>query len=123
MIREQLEKHWEVIQAFKEGKTIQCKYTNGNWIDVETPAFDITTNYRIKPSPEYIPFDFSDVEKLIGRIVKGIAEYSNPNMNHLVVTCAEDYLWLGASSSGITYKEFFKTFTFLDGLPCGKLKE
>ena len=50
MTRETLIKHWDVIQAFKEGKKIEY-FSNfdGKWVNVKNPSFDIECSYRVKP--------------------------------------------------------------------------
>lgn len=117
MDREQLKKHWEVIQAFKEGKSIQYSTIKGSWNDTNSPNFDISTNYRIKPSPEYVPFDFNDAEKLIGKIITTASK-------------AEFHLITSVEPTGVRFNKghyhfivLLDDYQFLDGSPCGKLKE
>ena len=50
MTREALIKHWNVIQAFKEGKQIQ--YNDSvpqTWQDTTDPQFKLAVEYRVKP--------------------------------------------------------------------------
>jgi len=51
MTREGLNKHWEVIKAFKEGRDVQRLDGIGKkwWTDTELPSFSIENTYRIKP--------------------------------------------------------------------------
>ncbi len=42
-----------LVQALAEGKTIQLKYINGGWKDIDTPEFNTAPEYyRVKPGPE-----------------------------------------------------------------------
>ncbi len=44
----------EVVTAFKNGKTLQCKDKNfnGEWIDVPHPIWNFAlVDYRVKPEP------------------------------------------------------------------------
>jgi len=50
LTREQLKKHWEVIEAFKEGGTVQKLDTVEGWYTVATPRWHVDGEYRIKPS-------------------------------------------------------------------------
>ena len=55
MKRENLIKNWHLVVAFKEGKTIQYRDSDGVWNDIENPGFSREPeNYRIKPPPETI---------------------------------------------------------------------
>lgn len=58
MTREEAKELLPIIQAFAEGKVIQCKSCITNeWRDFDEPAFNgLPDNYRIKPEPKYRPF-------------------------------------------------------------------
>lgn len=71
-----LEEKIEVMQACLDGKTIEI-FEDGIWNDWKAnrqfPDFNWTDfDYRIKPENKQVPFDFSDVESLIGRRFKSI---------------------------------------------------
>jgi hypothetical protein len=44
-------KHAEVIKAWADGASIQCKITDysNDWFDCELPTFSLTRLYRVKP--------------------------------------------------------------------------
>lgn len=44
-----LDLHGEVIKAFVEGAEIQYRQEGCDWSDANTPAFELTTQYRVKP--------------------------------------------------------------------------
>lgn len=48
MDRAAIIKHWSVIEAFRNGKTIQWKTSYG-WEDVDNPSFQVRNDYRVKP--------------------------------------------------------------------------
>ena len=60
MTRDEAKKLLPVIQAFAEGKMIECSAPSINpnvWQEVDDPKFEIRTFcYRIKPEPKYRPF-------------------------------------------------------------------
>ena len=120
MTREQLIKHWDVIKAFKEGKEVELLYGGGNWGDCPKPEFQTDMHYRVKQEPEYVPFDFSDAEKLIGRIVVHKDKKELGGI-HQITSIKNDYLYFYNGGCNMNY--LFKYFTFLDGSPCGKIKE
>lgn len=53
MTREQAKELLPMIQAFAEGKTIQCLNRRGGWEDLASPiSFDADVSaYRVKPEP------------------------------------------------------------------------
>lgn len=49
MVRKQASEFLPIIKAFAEGKTIQVKITDDEWIDIENPLFSGSPDeYRIK---------------------------------------------------------------------------
>lgn len=109
-----------VMQAYADGKEIELApncYTNKIWKDTSNPAWDWNQfDYRVKEEPkqpEYIPFSFEDAEQLVGKVIKSKDE----NWIELLTFFDEDY------TSNITYEALLRDYTFLDGSPCGKLKQ
>jgi hypothetical protein len=72
-------------------------------------------NYVGTAAPEYIPFDFTDAEFLMGKVVKGRGQI------HLITQLRQDYIFAGVME--LSYWMLFVDYTFLDGSPCGKLKQ
>ena len=105
-----------VMQAYEDGKEIE--YTNKNspmdWLKTKDPLWDWNaSDYRVKKATEYVPFTFEDAEHLIGKVIKSKDE----NWIELLTFFGEDY------TSNITYEALLRDYTFLDGSPCGKLKQ
>ena len=74
--------------------------------------------YRIKPKSELIPFDFTDAEKLIGKVVKHKEGFS---CVAVLLECNLQHICIGNDFE--IYEVLLQDYTFLDGSPCGKLKE
>ncbi|MCX4024764.1 hypothetical protein H0A36_28670 [Endozoicomonas sp. SM1973] len=57
--REGIQKHWEVIEAFKNGKEIEsyCRREK-EWLDEDFPTFNYSEEFRIKPEEVYKVDDF-----------------------------------------------------------------
>lgn len=49
MTRDALNKHWDVIEAFKKGAEVEYLNNIGKWENCPLPAFTLNTQYRIKP--------------------------------------------------------------------------
>lgn len=77
--------------------------------------------YRIKPEPKYIPFDISDAEKLIGKVVKRKGTYVLRVI--LEIRNSVTFQICMGKDHETNFKSLFELYTFLDGTPCGKLVE
>lgn len=112
----EIDPYKELKEAFEEGEIIQVNEDIRGWIDIKFPKFICNpSKYRIKPEPEYIPFDFSDADKLIGKTVKG----EDSGEIHIVTS-----IYLNGVSVNNNFQNFsdlLSYFTFLDGSICGKL--
>ena len=122
-----------LVQALAEGKTLQCKYIDG-WRDVESPTFDENYQYRIKPEIEYVPFD--TVEELTECWKEKGASWDNKLKMPLIwvkykktgcKSLITDFNGvnepIALSNMWIRFDTLLEKYTFLDGTPCGKLKE
>jgi predicted dithiol-disulfide oxidoreductase (DUF899 family) len=107
-------RHKEVILAFLEGREVQYQSPEGEWVDYDDPTFLEIYNYRIKPQPKLIPFDFSDAEMLIGRMIKS----KDGKIVSVITDLTNIYIWL--SNDCKTYNQLLSDYTFLDGTPCGQ---
>ena len=106
-----------VMQAYVDGKEIESannSFTDKIWYDTIDPIWNWYENdYRVKPTSEYVPFTFEDAEFLIGKVVKSKDE----NWIEMITWCDND------EASSISYSTLLYGYTFIDGSPCGKLKQ
>lgn len=112
-----------VMQAYKEGKTIEYISPDDNdaWREIDNPHWDwCSLDYRVKPGHKYVPYDsVSEIDR--GKWVR------NKNHQHILKTISmvdsknnrvyfEECHWF-------TLKEFFEIYEYEDGAPCGKVVE
>ena len=50
MNKKEIKQRIEVMQAYLDGKTIQC-LDGGDWLEIKEPTFQTDWEYRIKPEP------------------------------------------------------------------------
>lgn len=115
--KEQLKMHWREILSWADGKQIQYQSEGEDWDDINDPAFFPDCEYRVKPEPILIPFDYSDAEHLLGRVVTR----KDVNKRAIIVEVREEGVVEGRTFHG--YSAFLTTCLFADGSPCGKQKK
>lgn len=102
-----------VMQAYVDGKEIEL-FNSKTWEHIIDPAWNWRNNdYRVKETPEYVPFTFEDAEFLIGKVVK----HKKDKWVELITYCNEN------ETAICPYEHLLDNYTFLDGTPCGKLKQ
>ena len=124
MTREEAKTLLPIIQAFAEGKVIQCKSSiNNEWRDFEEPVFNgLPDNYRIKPESEYRPFkskeecwdemhNHPDFGWVISKNCKTIYQIDSIS-NNLII----DY-------AIYSFDDMYQKYEFLDGTPFGIKEE
>ena len=130
MTREEAKELLPVIQAFAEGKVIQCRSSITNeWRDFDEPAFNgVTDNYRIKPEPKYRPF--KNQEECWNEMLKhqpfGWVKSKVKGYFHLIglvqwASELEDVMIVFATSEQLarSSRSLFEDFIFADGTPFG----
>ena len=133
MNREEAKKLLPIIQAYVEGKTIQCliddKWTDVN-DDVELYFTDPYYKYRIKPEPKYRPFRTQ--EECWGEMHKHPDFGWVKSKSALVSLVRIDYqldgdLYFTINGTGgncaINTNYMFECYTFADGVPFGIQEE
>lgn len=107
-----------IMEAFKNGATIEYRSYKDHlstWEITQTPAWNWHEySYRIKPEPEYVPFDCND--NLIGKEIK-----AKEGCLRGIIT-VQDSVLVVMGDIYIPYKKLFEDYVFNDGTPCGKLK-
>lgn len=142
MTREEAKELLPIMQAFIEGKTIECRTKtwelnkgwrySTNWEKTEQLIFRDNFEYRIKPEPKCRPFKdkeecWQEMQKhqpfgwVIGKINKNFYNID------FVYSCNPDngygvrLSYYGEAST--KYENMFKGFTFADGEPFGIKEE
>lgn len=130
MTREEAKEFYPILQAYAEGKVIECRIkpsamkgadTPNGWTEIKEIEFWSNTEYRIKPESAYRPF--GSAQECIEEMRK-----------HEPFGWVKDKPYIGYTCSAITRvcgslirrneiwygpKEMFQYSTFLDGSPFG----
>ena len=130
MTKEELKEAAKVMEAYANGKEIQCNdnYLGfGKWVTTDNPSFNWDKYaYRIKPEPKYRPFNSQEecwnemlkhqpIGYIKGKVQKNvvfITEISTNTHNELSFS-------LSISTSVYDAECLFSSYTFADGTPFG----
>lgn len=135
MNRKEVTELMPIIQAFLEGRTIECKRRswelNKGWRDetqwekTEQLIFRDTFVYRIKPEPKYRPF--KDTEECWNEMQKhqpfGWVRSKEDGSRALITLMISERDIFINSIGGSTMYELMEKFTFADGAVFGILGE
>ena len=128
MTREESKAFYPILQAFAEGKVIECRTKPGTistsipneWTEMKEIGFWNGIEYRIKQEPKYRPF--ANAEECLAEMQKhqlfGWVEnqglYRNiANIMSCSITFADN------EARYVNYEQVFKNYTFADGTPFG----
>ena len=134
MTREEAKELLPIIQAYAEGKTIECKCKNpfGSWIEAKCPSWSDKLKYRIKPETNYRPF--KSQEECWNEMLKhqpfGFVKSKVKGYFHLIGLVQwsselEDEMIIFATSEQLarSSRSLFEDFIFADGTPFGIKEE
>lgn len=128
MTREQVRELLPIMQAFAEGKTIQVKVGNRDWVETNEVygGYSKDYNYRIKPQSKYRPFNNNKEcwNEMIRHKPFGWVKAKNSEYDHYIIDSvyySENYEVAVVSMSGeaFNYKEMIDNYLFADGTPFG----
>ena len=120
MTIEEIKEAAKVMEAYANGKKIQCNDNhlgNGEWVTTDNPSFNWDKYaYRIKPQQKYRPF--KSQEECWNEMHK------HPDFGWLYTKKNKYYVNIGAMGdcvgmNGQKYDSAFENYTFTDGTPFG----
>lgn len=129
MDRNQAKEFYPILQAFAEGRVIECRTkpsaiegtdVPNDWTEIKEIEFWKNTEYRIKPEPTYRPF--KDAEECWTEMQKhqpfGWVK-TGESIRRLITLVDVDRIQIGNQNLNWTYAQVFKAFIFMDGQPFG----
>ena len=130
MTREEAKEFYPILQAYAEGKVIECRTkpsaiegtdVPNDWTEMKGMEFWRNIEYRIKPESTYRPFENAQecLEEMRRHEPFGWVKYK-PGFGDRCLAITEVYI--SSIRIGVTWfctKEMFQYSTFLDGSPFG----
>lgn len=129
MNRNQAKKFYPILQAFAEGKAIECRAklsavkgtsVPNDWTEIKEIEFWNNTEYRVKPEPKFRPF--KDAEECWNEMQKHqpFGWVKDGNGSAFVIEKVDSRSFVEVYDEGTcTFKEVFENHTFVDGTPFG----
>ena len=128
MDRNQAKEFYPILQAFAEGKVIECRTKPSavegtdipnDWTEMTEIEFWNNTEYRIKSEPKYRPF--KDAEECWQEMLKHepFGWVKSTLFKDLALVQRVTTLYVEINREIIDYKDTLKKFTFTDGTPFG----
>lgn len=133
MDRNQAKEFYSILQAFAEGRVIECRTkpssvkgtsVPNDWTEINEIEYRDNVEYRVKPEPKYLPF--KDAKECRAEMLKhqpfGWLISQNGEVNSLIISIDNEGLVIGDRNNGVmgfvTATDFFK-IKFADGTPFG----
>ena len=129
MTKEEAKEFYPILQAYAEGKVIECRTKLGTisnsipneWTEMKEINFWNGIEYRIKPDPKYRPF--ANAEERWQEMQKHqpfgwLKQKNDGHLTLITVVDNEDMMALNGNS-GWGFLYISKTYTFADGAPFG----
>ena len=135
MTREEVKQLLPIIQAFAEGKAIECRTkpsslkgsgTPNGWTEMKEFEFWNNVEYRIKPAPKYRPF--KDAKECWQEMQKhqplGWLKLKCEDTAYGMLTLIKDKgAAVGIDDTPFSYRYLFYNYTFADRQPFGIKEE
>ena len=130
MTKEEAKEFYPILQAFAEGKEIECRTKPGTistsipneWTEMKEICFWNGIEYRIKPEPKYRPF--KDAEECWLEMLKhqpfGWVKDKKDGHHALITAVDDDTCGMSLNgNSAWSLSGIMDLFTFADGVPFG----
>ena len=128
MDRNQAKEFYPILQAFAEGRVIECRTkpsliegsdVPNNWTEMKEIKFWNNIEYRIKPEPKYR--QFKDSEECWNEMQKHkpFGWVKSTLFKDLALVKRVTTLYVEINREIIDYKDALEKFTFADGTPFG----
>ena len=130
MNRIEAKEFYPIMQAFAEGRIIECRtkpsFIEGSdvpndWTEMKEIEFWKHTEYRIKPETTYRPF--KDAEECWQEMLKhqpfGWVKFKDTESGYYMITIIAINVVVGLNDTPFSYERVFDDYSFADGTPFG----
>lgn len=134
MDRNQAKEFYPIMQAFAEGRVIECRTkpsavedenVPNKWTEMKEIEYWNNVEYRIKPEVKYRPF--ANAEECWNEMQKhqpfGFTKFKNAKRGYYMVTFIASGVIVGMNNTPFSYEDMFDSYAFADGTPFGIKEE
>lgn len=135
MTRNKAKEFYPFLQAFAEGKVIECRTKSSfikgtsvpnDWVEMKEIEFWENTEYRIKPEVKFRPF--ANAEECWAEMQKhqpiGWVKLKDTESGYYILKGIASQVVIGFNENPFSYKKVFEDYTFANGTPFGvKIEE
>lgn len=134
MNRNQAKEFYPILQAYAEGRVIECRTkpsaiedenVTNEWAEIKVIEFNDNKEYRIKPNlepgSEYRPFKDAEECWLVMQKHQpfGWMKFKYTKCGYYMLTNVSAGVGVGINDSLFSYERIFNDYTFADGTPFG----
>ena len=125
MNRIEAKEFYPFLQAFVEGRVIECRTkgadTPNDWTEMKEIEFWKHIEYRIKPEPTYRPFVNAKEcwQEMLKHQPVGFMKFKDTESGYYMLTSISRGVGVGINDSLFSYDRVFDDYTFADGTPFG----
>ena len=134
MTREKVKEMLPILQAYAEGKVIECRTkpsavegtdVPNDWTKMKEIEYWNNTEYRIKPEVKFRPFANAEEcwEEMMKHQPFGFTKFKNAKSGYYMVTFIARGAIVGMNNTPFSYENMFDSYTFADGTPFGIKEE
>ena len=130
MNRKEAKEFYPFLQAFAEGRVIECRtkqsavkgtYIPNDWTEMKEIEFWNNTEYRVKPEQKYRPF--RDAQECWQEMQKhqpfGWVKLKDTESGYYMLKGIASQVVIGFNETPFSYKKVFEDYTFADELTFG----
>lgn len=130
MNRIEAKEFYPILQAFAEGRVIECRTkpstvkgtdVPNDWTEMKEIEFWNNTEYRIKPESKYRPF--KDTKECWQEMQKhqpiGWVKLKDTESGYYMLKGIASQVVIGFNETPFSYKKVFEDYVFADGTPFG----
>lgn len=134
MDRNQAKEFYPILQAYAEGKVIECRTkpsalegtdVPNDWAEMKEIEYWNNTEYRIKPEVKFRPF--ANAEECWAEMQKhqpvGFMKFKDTESGYYTLTSIARGVGVGINDSLFSYDRVFDDYIFADGTPFGVKEE
>ena len=134
MDRNQAKEFYPILQAFSEGKVIECRTkisfiegldVTNDWTEMKEIEFRNNTEYRVKPKQKYRPFANAEEcwEEMLKHQPFGWVKLKDTESGYYMLKGIASQVVIGFNETPFSYKKVFEDYTFANGTPFGVKNE